>query len=32
MWFEIEGELITIESVERKERKAIITERIRVLE
>ena len=32
MWFEIEGELITIESVERKERKAIIVERISVLE
>ncbi len=32
MWFEIEGELIAIESVERKERKAIIAERISVLE
>ncbi|MGI9535780.1 MAG: hypothetical protein ACR2PB_01825 [Desulfocapsaceae bacterium] len=32
MWFEIEGELITIESVERKERKAIIVEKTAVLE
>ncbi len=32
MWFEVVGELITIESVERKERKAIIVEKLAVLE
>ncbi len=32
MWFEIEGELITIEAVEIRGRKAIIAERISVLE
>lgn len=32
MWFEIVGELINIESVERKDRPAIIVEKIAVLE
>ena len=32
MWFEVVGELITIESVERKERKAIIVDKLAVLE
>lgn len=32
MWFEIEGELINIESVEIKERRAIIADKIAVLE
>jgi hypothetical protein len=32
MWFEIVGELINIESVEKKERQAIIVEKIAVLE
>jgi len=32
MWFEVVGELITIESVERKERKAIIVDNLAVLE
>ncbi len=32
MWFEVTGELIIIEGVERKDRKAIIAETLRVLE
>jgi hypothetical protein len=32
MWFEIEGELITIEGVEIKDRKVIIADRVAVLE
>lgn len=32
MWFEIEGELITIRSIELKKREAIIVERLAVLE
>ncbi len=32
MWFEVVGEIITIESVERKERKAIIVDKLAVLE
>ena len=32
MWFEVTGELISIEGVERKERKAIIAETLGVLE
>ena len=32
MWFEVVGELINIESVERKERKAIIVDKLAVLE
>jgi hypothetical protein len=32
MWFEVVGELITIESVERKDRKAIIVDKLAVLE
>ncbi len=32
MWFEVVGEIITIESVERKERKAIIVDNLAVLE
>jgi len=32
MWFEVEGELITIKGVEAKERKAIIADRVAVLE
>ena len=32
MWFEVVGELINIESVERKERKAIVVEKLAVLE
>jgi hypothetical protein len=32
MWFEVVGELISIESVEREERKAIIVDKLAVLE